>query len=51
MTPVERHAELVYAESLFEKVFYLSIMLRMLSERSMERRCWVLSTLETGWPL
>ena len=50
MTAVERHAELVYAESLFEKVSksHHSPPIIDRSANTVPRHSWVSSILETG---
>lgn len=53
MTHVERHAELVYAESLFEKVWLLrpySVQCNTECASCCYRRCWGSCIQEIGWP-
>lgn len=54
MTPLQRHAELLYAETLFAKVRTCFMVLVKRTEFTFRssvakhRRCWVLSPLEAG---
>lgn len=50
MTPVERHAELVYAESLYEKVCVLPPAAYTHVNTTSGRACLVSYTLGIGWP-
>jgi hypothetical protein len=49
MTVVERHAELTYAESLYEKVNFLSYESRP-GQNCTHRHCWASSTQAIGSP-